>query len=100
VPVLRQAVAATGKHTSDCASPSGSCLTYAFALFDLGRALRLSGNPSAAVPILQDRLRIDNQRGTVQSELTQAQAAASGGSAGGTSGAKGAKKAKGKGEKG
>ena len=29
------------------------CLTYAYALYDLGRALRLSGDPTAAVPILE-----------------------------------------------
>ena len=29
------------------------CLTYAYALYDLGRALRLSGDPAAAVPILE-----------------------------------------------
>ena len=42
IPVLRQAVAA--------AAPSS--LTYAYALYDLGRSLRLAGDPQAAVPIL------------------------------------------------
>jgi hypothetical protein len=45
------------------------CLTYAYALYDLGRALRLSGDPSAAIPILERRLEIDNQRPTGMAEL-------------------------------
>jgi hypothetical protein len=54
----------------DCLRPvSETCLTYAYALYDLGRALRLDGDPSAAVPILQRRLRIENQRPTVQAQL-------------------------------
>jgi tetratricopeptide (TPR) repeat protein len=76
VPVLRQALAA--------ASPGS--LTYAYALYDLGRALRLSGNPQAAIPILWRRLAIPNQTGTVRAELQMAMQAAgqnrsSGGSA-------------------
>ncbi len=42
------------------AAPHGS-LTYAYALYDLGRSLVLSGNPRAAIPILQQRLQIPNQ---------------------------------------
>ena len=83
IPVLRQALQATGKSTDECLNPSGACLTYAFALYDLGRALRLAGRPAEAVPVLQQRLRIDNQRGIVQGELAQAQAAAGGGTSGG-----------------
>ena len=41
----------------------------ALALYDLGRAVRLSGQPQAAVPILERRLQIDNQRSTVDAEL-------------------------------
>jgi hypothetical protein len=70
VPVLRRAVAATGEQVGACVQPDSTmCLTYAYALYDLGRALRLSGNPSAAVPILERRLEIDNQRPTVLAEL-------------------------------
>jgi hypothetical protein len=68
--VLRRALAATGEQAHACLEPSSdNCLTYAYALYDLGRALRLSGNSAAAVPILEARLEIDNQRSTVASEL-------------------------------
>ncbi len=70
VTVLRRALLATGERISACLEPdSSSCLTYAYALYDLGRALRLSGHAAAAVPILERRLRIDNQRPTVEAEL-------------------------------
>jgi predicted Zn-dependent protease len=57
------------------AAPRGS-LTYAYALYDLGRSLLLSGNPQAAIPILQQRLQIPNQTATVQALLNQAEQAA------------------------
>jgi hypothetical protein len=70
VPVLRRAVRATGQTVGACREPANStCLTYAYALYDLGRAVRLSGQPQAAVPILERRLQIDNQRGIVSDEL-------------------------------
>jgi hypothetical protein len=70
VSVLRRAVAATGMHLSDCLEPvSETCLTYAYAMYDLGRALELKGNPTAAVPVLENRLKIDNQRDVVAAEL-------------------------------
>jgi serine/threonine-protein kinase len=72
--VLRQAVAA---------APRGS-LTYAYALYDLGRSLRLAGDPAAAVPILRTRLQIPNQTDVVRHELDlalQALGGASGGAA-------------------
>ncbi len=70
IPVLRRALAATGKQLSDCLEPvSETCLTYAYALYDLGRALELNGEPSAAVPVLEQRLQIDNQRDVVAAEL-------------------------------
>jgi tetratricopeptide (TPR) repeat protein len=59
IPVLRQAV--------DAASPSS--LTFAYALFDLGRSLRLAGDPQAAIPILWRRLQIPNQTDVVRQEL-------------------------------
>ena len=63
VPVLKRAVLATGETLGACREPASStCLTYAYALYDLGRAVRLSGEPQAAVPILERRLQIDNQR--------------------------------------
>ena len=54
-------------------------MTYAYALYDLGRALRLAGNAGAAVPVLTKRLQIDNQRTTVRNELGLAKKAASSG---------------------
>jgi eukaryotic-like serine/threonine-protein kinase len=59
IPVLRQAV-------SD-ASPSS--MTYAYALYDLGRSLRLAGDARQAVQVLYQRLQIPNQTGAVREEL-------------------------------
>ena len=70
VAVLRRALLATGEDVTACVEPASTmCLTYAYALYDLGRALRLSGDPAAAVPVLERRLEIDNQRPTVLAEL-------------------------------
>jgi eukaryotic-like serine/threonine-protein kinase len=51
-------------------------LTYAYALFNLGNALRLAGRPEEAIPILEQRLEIPNQTGVVRQELEAALAAA------------------------
>jgi len=59
IPVLRQALQA----------PDPGSLTYAYALFDLGRSLRLAGDPRAAVSVLYQRLQIPNQTGVVRQEL-------------------------------
>ena len=76
IPVLRMTLTVTGAQPAGCLHPaSTACLTYAYALFDLGRALRLSGHPGAAVRILQARLQIDNQRPLVELELAGAEAA-------------------------
>jgi hypothetical protein len=53
-----------------------SCLTYAYALYDLGRALALIGHRAEAVSVLERRLQIDNQRATVAAELERARAQA------------------------
>jgi tetratricopeptide (TPR) repeat protein len=66
IPVLRQAIA----------NASSGGLTYAYALYDLGRSLRLGGDPQAAIPILQRRLAIPNQTGVVRTELELAMQAA------------------------
>ena len=61
---------ATGERLGACREPgTESCLTYAYALYDLGRAMQLSGHPAAAVPILLKRAQIDNQVPTVEAEL-------------------------------
>jgi len=61
------------------AQGSGSGLTYAYALYDLGHALRLAGRPDEAIPILEQRMKINNQRSVVKQELQQAKADAKSG---------------------
>jgi hypothetical protein len=76
IALLQQAVKTTAENPGACAQPtSQNCQTYAFALYDLGVALRLSGQPAAAVPILQQRLRINDARQVVADELRLAQSA-------------------------
>jgi hypothetical protein len=61
IPILQRAVESFPEGTSD--------LNYAYALFNLGRSLRLAGRPAEAIPVLEQRLQIPNQRGTVKKEL-------------------------------
>jgi hypothetical protein len=63
---LRQAVS----------SSDPSSLTYAYALYDLGRSLMLGGDPGGAIPVLQQRLKIPNQTPVVRQLLDQALRAA------------------------
>jgi hypothetical protein len=73
---LRNAVSASGGSLTSCSQPTTeACLTYAYALYDLGRALALAGDPAAAVPVLRERLQIDNQREVVEQELDLARRA-------------------------
>jgi hypothetical protein len=73
IPVLKRALAATGESLASCLQPAGEpCLTYAYALYDLGRALLSSGAAAAAVGVLEDRLQIENQRPVVAAELESA----------------------------
>ena len=73
---LLAAIRDSGQSLVGCIEPaSESCLTFAYALYDLGRALRLQGRNSEAVTVLSERLRIDNQRPTVQHELELARGA-------------------------
>jgi hypothetical protein len=82
---LHAALAASGQSSSRCAVPGNeACLTYAYALYDLGRALRLGGDSAGAVGVLAERLRIDNQRAVVQEELDRARAMADRGAAAAT----------------
>jgi serine/threonine-protein kinase len=80
IPVLRAVVASYPAGTeARCARPqTPDCLTFAYALFNLGRSLRLSGDAAGAVPVLERRLAIDNQREVVQRELDAARAALGG----------------------
>ena len=68
IPILQKAVASYPTDSKD--------LNYAFALYNLGRSLRLAGRPAEAVPILQRRLAIPNQTGAVSKELQEAKKAA------------------------
>jgi tetratricopeptide (TPR) repeat protein len=61
IPILQQAVDSFPSGTTD--------LNYAYALYNLGRSLRLAGRPDEAVPILEQRLKIPNQTDTVKREL-------------------------------
>ena len=62
-------------HRALQAAAPGS-LTYAYALYDLGRSLLLSGDPNDAIGVLEQRLRIPNQTGVVRETLDQALRAA------------------------
>jgi serine/threonine-protein kinase len=66
-------------------------LDYAFALYNLATALRATGHPADAIPLLQERLRISSyKRDVVQQELARARAQAGQPAAGSsTSGAAG-----------
>jgi eukaryotic-like serine/threonine-protein kinase len=68
VPVLEEAVSSFPEGSED--------LTYAYALFNLGSALRLSGRPEEAIPILEQRLQYPDQTSTVEEELEAARAEA------------------------
>jgi eukaryotic-like serine/threonine-protein kinase len=55
-------------------------IDYAFALYNLGTALRRSGRPAEAIPLLEERLRVSNfKRGTVRKALAAARSEAGGG---------------------
>jgi tetratricopeptide (TPR) repeat protein/predicted Ser/Thr protein kinase len=61
IPILQQAVKSFPPDTSD--------LNYAYALFNLGKSLRLAGRYDEAIQVLEQRLEIPNQTGTVRKEL-------------------------------
>jgi eukaryotic-like serine/threonine-protein kinase len=56
----------------DSFPPGTDDLNYAYALFNLGKSLRLAGRPEEAVPVLEQRLQIPNQTETVRAELERA----------------------------
>ena len=68
IPLLQRAVEAFPATNRD--------LTHAYALYNLGRSLRLAGRPSEAIPYLERRLRFNNQRPAVARELAAARRAA------------------------
>lgn len=64
IPVLQKSLRSFPKGTRD--------VTYAYALFNLAVAYRLAGRPDIAIPILEQRIKINNQRDLVQRELITA----------------------------
>lgn len=71
LPTLEQAVAAFPEDSTD--------INYAYALFNYAQALRLSGDPASAIPLLEKRLAISDYKvDVVEAELATAQAEASG----------------------
>ena len=68
VPVLEEAVGSFPEGTED--------LNYAYSLFNLSHALRLSGRPEEAIPILERRLEIPDEEEAVREELEAAYAEA------------------------
>ena len=71
VPLLRRAVEGFR------AQGATGDINYAYALYNLGNALRLAGDPAAAIPFLEERLRISSfKRGVVRKELELARAQA------------------------
>ena len=63
-------------------------IDYAYALYNLGTALRAVGDPGDAIPLLEERLQVSNyKRGVVQQELALARAQAGQGALGGAAGA-------------
>jgi hypothetical protein len=78
IPQLLAAVRTSGGSLAGCREPaSDGCLTFAYALYDLGRALRLQGRHPEAITVLSQRLQIDNQRPVVQRELALARSSSS-----------------------
>jgi tetratricopeptide (TPR) repeat protein len=71
VNVLRQSLTYFPPDTDD--------INYAYALYNFGHALRLSGRPEEAVPVLERRLEIPDQTETVAEELALAREEAEGG---------------------
>ena len=69
--MLQQAVESFPEGTTD--------INYAYALFNLGRALRLADRPTEAIPYLEQRLQIPDQTATVRRELALARRAAGNG---------------------
>src|SRR3954470_8533827 len=68
VKVLERSVKAFPAGTDD--------IPLQYAYFSLGKALRLSGRPDDAIPVLELRLKNPDQRSTVQAEVEKAKAAA------------------------
>lgn len=64
IPVLEQAVRSYPENKRD--------LNYAYALFNLAVAYRMAGKPEMAIPLLQERIKINDQRDVVARELNSA----------------------------
>src|SRR5262249_54081970 len=64
IPVLEQAVRSFPETQHD--------LNYAYALFNLAVAYRMAGKPEMAIPLLKERIKINDQRDVVARELLSA----------------------------
>jgi tetratricopeptide repeat protein len=64
IPLLEQAVRSFPARTDD--------LNYAYALFNLAVAYRMAGKPERAIPLLEERIKINDQRDVVARELVSA----------------------------
>jgi tetratricopeptide (TPR) repeat protein len=64
IPLLEQSLRSFPKGSKD--------EHYAYALFNLGVAWRMAGRPDIAIPILEKRIKINNQRDVVARELSTA----------------------------
>ena len=67
----------SGRSPPSAPSRARAQVDYAYALYNLGNALRLTGHAAEAIPYLEERLRISNyKRGVVKKELQTAKAQA------------------------
>jgi eukaryotic-like serine/threonine-protein kinase len=65
-----QAIAPLRRAVDKCGSSTE--VTCAYAMYNLGHALRVTGRPREAIPILERRLQIPNQQDVVRRELESA----------------------------
>jgi eukaryotic-like serine/threonine-protein kinase len=70
VPLLQKAV------DGFRAANATDSIEYAYALYNLAQALRQTGHPAEAIPLLEERLQFNNQRGLVRESLALARAEA------------------------
>jgi tetratricopeptide (TPR) repeat protein len=72
------AAISTLQEAVDSFPPGTTDLNYAYALFNLGKSLRLAGRYDEAIQVLEQRMKIKNQQGTVKRELELAKQQAKG----------------------
>jgi tetratricopeptide (TPR) repeat protein len=72
------AAISTLQEAVDSFPPGTTDLNYAYALFNLGKSLRLAGRYDEAIQVLEQRMKINNQKDTVKRELELAKQQAKG----------------------